>query len=432
MRIGRAEKHQILVVTKNKTKTKQNKTKTKQNKNKTKQKQNKTKTKTKQNQNKTKTKQKQIKTNQNQTKTKPNPNKNKTKQNKTKTKQKQNQNKTKQKQNQNKTKQNKPNKPKQNKTKQNQNKTKTKQTKQTKTKHKTTNQTQTNQTNNKHTKTMEKKELNDFEELVDCPVCLNILERPLMIPCGHVYCEKCILKLLQSQLNNKNKNNNNNNNNYNSHSMSTDQTICCPLCNAMYPIPSSGVRAFVCPLPLMNLVEKIRQLKHLKGNNDDNKDNLILCDNGDNKIAVKRCITCKAFYCDDCLSTLHKSTRDHQLISLEDYAFSKSSVRNCPIHQNEELNLYCTEDHTIVCARCIAKYGFHQHHRCESVVQVRANLFTKSSLLEKQITKNFNKMKDDLLIKQEVGVCFMCLVFILCLFCQFKLYKIKSFKERII
>lgn len=37
----------------------------------------------------------------------------------------------------------------------------------------------------------ENKNVEEFDDLYKCPICLNLLMNPITSPCGHTYCKEC-------------------------------------------------------------------------------------------------------------------------------------------------------------------------------------------------------------------------------------------------
>lgn len=65
---------------------------------------------------------------------------------------------------------------------------------------------------------MAEKTLDKLEEELKCPVCLETYTEPKLLPCFHVFCKKCLAKLVGDE----------------------DQPVLnCPICREPGPIPSN-------------------------------------------------------------------------------------------------------------------------------------------------------------------------------------------------
>uniref|UniRef100_A0A5K3EXV0 RING-type domain-containing protein n=1 Tax=Mesocestoides corti TaxID=53468 RepID=A0A5K3EXV0_MESCO len=70
--------------------------------------------------------------------------------------------------------------------------------------------------------------LKPLEEMVTCPIDLNFLEDPRLLPCGHVFCRQCLDSYISQILSRPNKG-----------SSSAHPQLPCPICRAPHPIPES-------------------------------------------------------------------------------------------------------------------------------------------------------------------------------------------------
>ncbi|CAH8853997.1 unnamed protein product [Trichobilharzia szidati] len=97
--------------------------------------------------------------------------------------------------------------------------------------------------------------LEPLEDMVTCPIDLNFLDDPRLLPCGHAFCCKCLNNYMEKLPSSNHGNSthghhnttnitNNNNNNHNSHTgnhnndlKETGNAFPCPICRALCPIP---------------------------------------------------------------------------------------------------------------------------------------------------------------------------------------------------
>ena len=60
----------------------------------------------------------------------------------------------------------------------------------------------------------------EISDITECPICVETFTDPKVLPCGHTFCLKCLLK-------------------YGEHDKPGDQ-VACPLCRANFVIPPGG------------------------------------------------------------------------------------------------------------------------------------------------------------------------------------------------
>ncbi|XP_068103427.1 E3 ubiquitin/ISG15 ligase TRIM25-like [Hyperolius riggenbachi] len=169
------------------------------------------------------------------------------------------------------------------------------------------------------------------EELC-CSLCLDIYSDPVCLSCGHNFCRKCIENTFESQ--------------------KGDRAYSCPECRALFKKKPELIKS----RKLCNITE------HLFS---DKKDGTVLCTYciGFNTHAVKRCLLCEAFLCEEHLK-VHSKSQEHILtetISSKDM----DSERMCTLHK-ELLVYYCCLDDAFLCASCL-NLGNHGTHRIETL-----------------------------------------------------------------
>ena len=75
-------------------------------------------------------------------------------------------------------------------------------------------------------------------ETYNCPICLDIIQRPRLLSCGHVYCRICVLKVIE---------------------LGVCNTIRCPVCRDCSPI----TKIVIFDLFARSMKESIILLRHL-------------------------------------------------------------------------------------------------------------------------------------------------------------------------
>ena len=75
-----------------------------------------------------------------------------------------------------------------------------------------------------------------IEKILECPICLEQIKNPKMLPCQHSFCLKnCLENLVEYKIH---------------------PVLMCPLCREIYDVPINGVSGFPNNYILQNLLEK--------------------------------------------------------------------------------------------------------------------------------------------------------------------------------
>ena len=156
---------------------------------------------------------------------------------------------------------------------------------------------------------MAEKVLQEVEEELNCSICLDTYTDPKLLQCYHVYCRKCLVKLVvrdqQGQL-----------------------TLTCPICRHDTPVPANGVAGLQPAFQINHLLEIVE--KHKKTAADPSA-----------SANVERDST---------------SLTPHDKIKV-----------CCPGHGEKEVELYCETCGELICWKCIAKGGKHHSHDYEEL-----------------------------------------------------------------
>ncbi|KAM4632519.1 E3 ubiquitin/ISG15 ligase TRIM25-like [Discoglossus pictus] len=170
----------------------------------------------------------------------------------------------------------------------------------------------------------------DLIEELNCSICLSIYTDPVMLSCGHNFCQGCIGDVLDTQ--------------------KGFGVYTCPECRAEYqerPVPQRNLK-------LCNIAE------HFLSTQLDQVEAGICCTYCVHSFvpASKTCLMCEASLCDTHLR-VHSKSEDHVLIEPTIYITN----RKCSVH-TELLKYYCYEDAVCVCASC-GLFGEHKGHHVE-------------------------------------------------------------------
>ena len=151
---------------------------------------------------------------------------------------------------------------------------------------------------------MAEKALKKVEDQLDCSICLESYTDPKLLQCLHVFCQKCLVKLVvkdqQGQL-----------------------ILTCPICRQDTPVPPSGTAGLQPAFHVNHLLEIAEELKKATGSPS----------GGPAKIEVS---------------------------AQED----KIKLFYCREHAGKEVELYCVTCEEPICLKCAIKGGSHHSHDC--------------------------------------------------------------------
>uniref|UniRef100_A0A3P9ICY7 Si:dkey-46i9.6 n=1 Tax=Oryzias latipes TaxID=8090 RepID=A0A3P9ICY7_ORYLA len=165
------------------------------------------------------------------------------------------------------------------------------------------------------------------EEQVHCSICLDVFTNPVSIPCGHNFCQNCILGYWK-----------------------TSPLYQCPMCKkSFYKRPDISVNTV-----LREIAEQFKQIRvksmEEKASTKPAEGKEVLCDvclgEGRPK-AVKSCLVCLSSYCEEHLNSHAARFTKHKLME----PVANMEDRMCPKHERL-LELFCKKDQTCVCVLC--------------------------------------------------------------------------------
>uniref|UniRef100_A0AAY5F4X0 Uncharacterized protein n=1 Tax=Electrophorus electricus TaxID=8005 RepID=A0AAY5F4X0_ELEEL len=209
------------------------------------------------------------------------------------------------------------------------------------------------------------------QNLVSCPVCLDLLKDPVAIPCGHSFCRNCINDCWDQE----------------------DQkgSYSCPQCRHTFT-----------PRPDLNkntmLAELADTLKKTKLQDAPPVDSCVgpgdvECDvcTGRKHKAVKSCLVCLLSFCEAHVQTHFKSPayKKHKLVE----ASVNLQEKICP-HHDKLLEIFCRTDQKCVCYLCVM-----DEHRSHKTVSATAERTEKQKQLVETQRKNqqrFQQREKDL------------------------------------
>ena len=198
-----------------------------------------------------------------------------------------------------------------------------------------------------------------------CGICSNVFTNPLMMPCLHSFCKKCLEQQLEEQ-------------------GSSARSIKCPTCDTVSTLPSGGVASLPSNHWLAHQAEvSTYQQKIEDGGN-------IPCERCVKKTsgaAVAFCCNCSLFLCSSCQEDHQwwRETVSHELVSVgekkKDMDIKVKVPRKplmCVKHTEEELKFYCNTCQCLICRDCIIVE--HREHKQVYPEDIAAK--EKESLME--------------------------------------------------
>ncbi|XP_018104725.1 E3 ubiquitin-protein ligase Midline-1 isoform X2 [Xenopus laevis] len=206
-----------------------------------------------------------------------------------------------------------------------------------------------------------------LESELTCPICLELFEDPLLLPCAHSLCFNCAHRILVSHC-------------ANNESIESINAFQCPTCRYVITLSKRGLEGLKRNVTLQNIIDRFQKAS-VSGPNSpsetrrerayDTTNSMTscekvvcqFCDQDQAREAVKTCVTCEVSYCEDCLKATHPNKKPftgHRLIE----PIPDSHIRGlmCLEHEDEKVNMYCVTDDQLICALC-KLVGRHRDHQ---------------------------------------------------------------------
>ena len=174
--------------------------------------------------------------------------------------------------------------------------------------------------------------LDKLEEQLNCSICLDTYTNPKQLECNHVFCQKCLIKLVirnqQGQL-----------------------SLTCPICRQPTPVPAIGVAGLQSAFQINKFLQIVEDHKKAKA--------------GTATAAIR----------------------------MESASSSVPHKRNtvvCPEHDGREAELYCETCGDIICMKCAIKGSKHHSHEYEELDKAfkryKGEIMSSLEPMEKQLT----------------------------------------------
>ncbi|XP_004081997.2 E3 ubiquitin-protein ligase Midline-1 isoform X2 [Oryzias latipes] len=207
-----------------------------------------------------------------------------------------------------------------------------------------------------------------LESELTCPICLELFEDPLLLPCAHSLCFNCAHRILVSHCTP-------------SEPIQSISAFQCPTCRYVISLNQRGLEGLKRNVTLQNIIDRYQKAS-LSGPNSPSETRreragpeqkamsspadrvqCQFCEQDPPQNAVKTCVTCEVSYCEECLKATHPNKKPftgHRLIE----PFQDSHLKGimCLEHEDEKVNMYCVTDEQLICSLC-KLVGRHRDHQ---------------------------------------------------------------------
>ncbi|XP_050399515.2 E3 ubiquitin-protein ligase TRIM9 isoform X2 [Patella vulgata] len=217
-----------------------------------------------------------------------------------------------------------------------------------------------------------------MEDELTCPVCLELFADPLMLPCSHSICKKCLHDILGSR------------------TKTGKDGLECPSCRKMHAITKNKMGVLPKNLALENIVFRFQEIQsntmtksksldlssssyHSQDSSDQIDSDLPvftdetvcsedcgLCDQDSALKAVWFCQQCSVLYCQKCLDNFHpkRGQLQHHRVRKPSKAETDLKPVFCKDHETELSNIFCDMCKVLVCHLCVCEdVGKHSGHK---------------------------------------------------------------------
>ncbi|XP_077200436.1 E3 ubiquitin-protein ligase TRIM36 isoform X2 [Paroedura picta] len=239
--------------------------------------------------------------------------------------------------------------------------------------------------------------IKNIERELICPACKELFTHPLILPCQHSICHKCVKEILYFTLEDPFNDAASETSNHSSpririSSPSMDRidracrsgwkrnsltprttTFPCPGCRHDIELGERGINGLFRNFTLETIVERYRQAARAA--------TAIMCDlcKPPPQESTKSCMDCSASYCNECFKIHHPwGTLKAQHEYVGPTTNFRPKILMCPEHEMERVNMYCEICRRPVCHLCKLG-GTHANHRVTTMSSAYKTLKEKLS-----------------------------------------------------
>ncbi|XP_071823472.1 uncharacterized protein [Apostichopus japonicus] len=203
-----------------------------------------------------------------------------------------------------------------------------------------------------------------IDEILSCPICLDVLDAPKILQCLHRFCTKCLEDTLRTRA-------------------PLAGSVQCPICRQDTDLPPDGVGGIKDDFVMAAILEKLKLEQELKQRKKGRS-----CSSCDEiKLSEAFCADCGGFLCKECYQShkTMKSLRNHvnvipfvahlQSGNLSNYVDKFTSIHKapkCDQHADQILYFNCMTCSTLICPVCAPVS--HKSHAIEEVATSFVNI----------------------------------------------------------
>ncbi|XP_057231019.1 probable E3 ubiquitin-protein ligase MID2 isoform X2 [Malurus melanocephalus] len=246
-----------------------------------------------------------------------------------------------------------------------------------------------------------------LESELTCPICLELFEDPLLLPCAHSLCFSCAHRILVSSCSS-------------SESIEPITAFQCPTCRYVISLNHRGLEGLKRNVTLQNIIDRFQKAS-LSGSNSPSESRrertyrnsptmsvageriaCQFCEQDPPRDAVKTCITCEVSYCDRCLRATHPNKKpftSHRLVEPVPDAHFRGLT--CLEHENEKVNMYCVADDQLICALC-KLVGRHRDHQVASLSDRFEKLKVNTAMHEAKLMEECDELMEIIRQRKQV------------------------------
>ncbi|XP_013883457.1 probable E3 ubiquitin-protein ligase MID2 isoform X3 [Austrofundulus limnaeus] len=302
-----------------------------------------------------------------------------------------------------------------------------------------------------------------LESELTCPICLELFEDPLLLPCAHSLCFNCAHRILVSHCST-------------SKPLESISAFQCPTCRYVITLNHRGLEGLKRNVTLQNIIDRFQKASlsspnsptesrrmqtqhpytatisgtiagtiggggggggsggtgsarsspatsshshphanhtnHVNHNNANHSPAVVakmdlriscqFCEQDPPREAVKTCVTCEVSYCDRCLRATHPNKKpftSHRLV--EPVPDTHIRGLTCLEHENEKVNMYCLVDDQLICALC-KLVGRHREHQVSSLTERFDKLKVNTAMHESKLVEECDELVEIIRQRKQV------------------------------
>ncbi|XP_035675791.1 E3 ubiquitin-protein ligase Midline-1-like isoform X1 [Branchiostoma floridae] len=223
---------------------------------------------------------------------------------------------------------------------------------------------------------------------LSCPACHRLPSDPLVLPCQHSLCTRCIEDALAKQclVSRKGKK---------SEKEDMKKRLRCPSCREEVVFDERGIDRLRPNIALQKIIARVRGVDLEADVEIETDKDCEVCEQTPAAKAVKKCVSCDLAFCEECLKSVH-SRRGFKKHKVTDVGLPRQglpSTITCGEHKEEKANLYCTNCACVICSLC-KLVGKHSEHQVRAVAQEYQELKEYMGSRLEALAQSINEQED--------------------------------------